>query len=338
MVGETHRTLESPARQSGRPFAATRPAFDFVRRCCEGRWREGLLRDTRGARPGTIGSRIPGLVPSGCSGAREAHLMSKAEKVSILVTISTTALGVGIAIVWPNVKVLGWVLIGIGGVGLLGTLASPYRERGPAPPEMALFQDPNDGVAANDTGRILGIGNVDSDLDPVISIDCVDGREAVLVVTSDRPTKLTAQAKLMTVPHGEVERGDPYRVAWRVPSTGGYTTQFQDLRQGKTATIVLGRAFHPVTYMTRTSVYLEVTGEAAVIQRIEKPWPSDAAMAEVSVNIFGGKAGHLVHGHHYLLTAKRGSKVVTVRPLQGEQVTSAPAGVVLSNNMKPRTT
>lgn len=154
-----------------------------------------------------------------------------------------------------------------------------------------------------------------SDIDPRITVDCRDGREAVLMLSTDRPTKLRAQNQIIAVVKGEVERGDPYPVLWRQPGTGGLTTVYQDLKPGQTVSIVLARSYSPMTYMMRTSVYLDLLGDGGLIQRIQQAWPATTAQAEVSVNIFGGKVGRLVHAHHYLLTATRDSNVVTVRPV-----------------------
>jgi hypothetical protein len=155
------------------------------------------------------------------------------------------------------------------------------------------------------------------DIDPNIRVDCLDGREAVLMLETDRPSKLKAQARIMDVPSGEIERRDPYSVLWRVPGAGSYTNQFQDLKPAQTTSMVLARAVvlpDMTTTPQRSPVFLDLLGDAGIVQRIS-PHDRDIAQAEISVNIFGGKVGRLVHAYHYMLTTSRGSNIVTVRPL-----------------------
>jgi hypothetical protein len=261
--------------------------------------------------------------------------MSRVETISIVMTVAMAAIGAALTILWPNARPLGWLLLITGTLLVVAVLVNHIRNRDNYGGESAQTEGQDDYDSR--TPAILRIGDVASDVDPIISVNCVDGREGVLIISADRPTRLAAQARIMAVPGSEVERGDPYRVTWRQPGSGGVTTQFQDLQIGRTATIVLGRVFHPTTDMKRVSVYLDVIGEgAAVVQRVEGSWPAQSATAEVSVNIMGGTAGHLVHAHHYLLTATRGSNVITVRPLAAPPVTSAAPGVVLSNSLKPK--
>lgn len=181
---------------------------------------------------------------------------------------------------------------------------------------------------------VLNIGDVTSDLDPVIDVDCRDGRVAVLSLSTNRPTKLKAQGQIMAVREGEIERGDAYPLLWRDPGSGSFTTHFQDLKPSHSVTIALARVFRPMSYMGRNPIFMDLLGDGGVVQRIEQEWPKNTIQVEVSVNVFGGKFGALVHAHHYVLTSKRGSNVITVRPEARPKVVQPPPGVRLANSLK----